>query len=411
MELFNYLVSGAQAFMADKITPRPLAPLCEPLRDRISERLSHVSTLINEHNAQCVTEGKPHQLVSAMSNECRTFWQKLVDQGVRKIRMGTAKQVREPYEPPRANPKLTRGLRNPAVKYPGVSRRVSTCEPLTPVCDCSSRVRPPPEPPPDHPPTHMHVTGTKRTCRPTTGSVTHMFVLPNDVMQYVCVYLGSQHTLLLLSTCKFFLYRSILFIKFADFMWSSLQPVFRWAARIYSVVLCPIFRASVVGESSMNPVEWVTSPLSALPAPCTRHQTKLYPVPNSQLLVKFKSQERKAKMKAREVLTHDKHPYRCLGKLMGRCLSLLWKEAVAVLRSTEIVAMGDILHPVKKWLSRLADPPPQSQYQWVEFDIKEMFPEIHRNDLLPALCWIHEQLVTNKTTRGTLRFFISKDGN
>ena len=40
-----------------------------------------------------------------------------------------------------------------------------------------------------------------------------------------------------------------------------------------------------------------------------------------------------------------------------------------------------------------------------------MFPEIHREDLLPALSWIHEQVVQRKTTRGGLRFFISKDGN
>ena len=344
-----------------------------------------MSTLISEHNERCATEGKPNQFVSAMSNECRTFWQKLVDQGVRKIKTGTATHVREHGAPPRAKPKLTRGLRNPAVKYPGVSRRVSTCAPLTPKCDRQSRIRPPPEPPPHHPPTSVHATSTRRTYRPKTGPGSHVFVLPNNVMQCVCAYLGSQDTPLLLSTCKFPSYRSILFIKFADFMWSGLPPV-KWAAKVYSVINCPILQASMVSESSLNPVVWVSHPLSALPTPQTQRQTKLYPVPNSQLLVKFKSQEHIAKMKAREVLTQDKHPYRRLGKLMGRCLSLLWKEAVTALHSTEIVAMGDILHPIKRWLSRLADPPPQSQYQWVEFDIKEMFPEIHRNDLLPALC-------------------------
>ena len=411
MELFNYLVSGAQAFLANKTDSRPPTPLCAPLHDRIGERLSQVSTLISEHNERCVTEGKPYQLIAEMSNECRTFWKQLVDQGVRKLKTGTANRARGPDALPRATPKLTRGLRTPVVRYPGVSRAVPTRAPAAPVCDCRSRVRPPPEPPPTNPPTHVHGTVARRKGRPTTGSVNNVCVLPNDVMQYICAYLGPRQTPLLLSTCQFLLYRSISFIKFTDFIWSGLQPVFKWTARVYSAIHCPIFRASVVGESPVNPGKWMTSPLIASPAPCARRQTKLYPVPNSQLLVKFKSQERRAKMKAREVLTQDKHPYRRLGKLMGRCLSLLWKEAVTVLNSNEIVAMGDILHPLKKWLSNLSEPPPQSQYQWVEFDIKEMFPEIHRTDLLPALSWIHEQLVKNKTTRGTLRFFISKDGN
>ena len=142
-----------------------------------------------------------------------------------------------------------------------------------------------------------------------------------------------------------------------------------------------------------------------------RPHTKLLPVPNSQLLVKYKSKEHKAAMKAREVLTQDKHPYRRLGKLIGRCLSILWKEASRVLNSREIVAMSDILHPIREWLSKLTDPPPGTEFRWLEFDIKEMFPEIHRDDLLPALCWIHEQVLQKRKNRGTLRFFISRDGN
>ena len=38
MELFNYLISGAQAFVSNGVTPRPPEPLCAPLKERISER-------------------------------------------------------------------------------------------------------------------------------------------------------------------------------------------------------------------------------------------------------------------------------------------------------------------------------------------------------------------------------------
>ena len=140
------------------------------------------------------------------------------------------------------------------------------------------------------------------------------------------------------------------------------------------------------------------------PVEALKTQTNLLPVPNSQLLIKCKSREHKAAVKAREVLTQDKHPFRRLGKLMSRCLSLLWKEAIGVLGAKEIVAMSDILRPIRHWLSNLTDPPPEMEYCWVEFDIRETFPEIQREDVLPALCWVHGQILQRKTTRGALRF-------
>ena len=114
-------------------------------------------------------------------------------------------------------------------------------------------------------------------------------------------------------------------------------------------------------------------------------------------------------MKAKEVLTQVKHPYKSLSRLKRRCLSLLWKHAMPILQSAEIRAITDILHPVRKWLSLLAVP--RCRYKWIEFGIKRMFPNIHREEILPALCGLHQQVAERKTTRGTLRFFISKDGN
>jgi hypothetical protein len=44
-------------------------------------------------------------------------------------------------------------------------------------------------------------------------------------------------------------------------------------------------------------------------------------------------------------------------------------------------------------------------------DVKEMFPEIPRSDIIPALVWIHDQLKEKKKTRGPVEFYLAKDGN
>ena len=44
-------------------------------------------------------------------------------------------------------------------------------------------------------------------------------------------------------------------------------------------------------------------------------------------------------------------------------------------------------------------------------DVKEMFPEIPRSDIIPALVWIHHQLKEKKKTRGLVEFYLAKDGN
>ena len=44
-------------------------------------------------------------------------------------------------------------------------------------------------------------------------------------------------------------------------------------------------------------------------------------------------------------------------------------------------------------------------------DVKEMFPDITRSDIIPVLVWIHDQLRLSKKTRGPVEFYIAKDGN
>ena len=92
------------------------------------------------------------------------------------------------------------------------------------------------------------------------------------------------------------------------------------------------------------------------PTPHTRQratQGRGLPAPNCQLLFKYKSTECASPpvIKMREVLTYASHPFQKFCKLMGRAWTLLWKMAVDVLKSRELIAMPHMLHTVKKWLS------------------------------------------------------------
>ena len=79
---------------------------------------------------------------------------------------------------------------------------------------------------------------------------------------------------------------------------------------------------------------------------------------------------------------------------MGCALTLLWKMAVGVLKSRELIAMPQMLHTVKKWLSTMDKTNMEHAGTpfWTEIDGKEMFPEIPRSDIIPALVWIQDQL-------------------
>ena len=48
-------------------------------------------------------------------------------------------------------------------------------------------------------------------------------------------------------------------------------------------------------------------------------------------------------MKAREVIMYHKHPLRRVAVLVGRCLTLLWREIIRVSGAKELFAMTDIL--------------------------------------------------------------------
>ena len=73
--------------------------------------------------------------------------------------------------------------------------------------------------------------------------------------------------------------------------------------------------------------------------------------------------------------------------------------------AAEIVRMSGIPHPISRWLSHLHAPPPRFQCKWLEFHIREMFPGIHTEDPMPALCWLHE--LWNKKQQGEHSAFFS----
>ena len=94
--------------------------------------------------------------------------------------------------------------------------------------------------------------------------------------------------------------------------------------------------------------------------------------------------------------------------MCGRALTLLWKEVVSVLAPREIISMSDLLHRVRSWTQQ-ADP--GAKWEWVEYDIKEMFPEIPRHEILNALTGLKSMLAGKRRTRGPLNFFMSRDRN
>ena len=137
--------------------------------------------------------------------------------------------------------------------------------------------------------------------------------------------------------------------------------------------------------------------------------------PKCQLLLKYKSQESASPpvIKMREVLTYACHPFQKQCKLIGRALTLLWKMAVDVLGSVELIAVPHMLHAVKKWLSQVntSQSAGAGMPFWTEMDVKQMFLEIPRSDIIPALVWIHDKLKEKKKTRGPVEFYLAKDGN
>ena len=136
-------------------------------------------------------------------------------------------------------------------------------------------------------------------------------------------------------------------------------------------------------------------------------------VPMVCIPIKWKSDECSLVplMKAREVIMYHKHPLRRIAVLVGRCLTMLWREAIRVTGAKELFAMTDVLPFVRSVIKNEQSQREQDvDYWWVEYDLVEMFPNIPREEVLQALQWARDELKSRLTYRGGVRFYLSKSG-
>ena len=140
----------------------------------------------------------------------------------------------------------------------------------------------------------------------------------------------------------------------------------------------------------------------------TQRQSFVLRAPGCQLLVKWKSREEEGWLKAREVLTRAAHPFKKPNKLMGRVMTLFWRLVVTVLRPCELLSMKDLLHVLARWKQSCRAPRKGQKAFWLELDLVEMFPRIPRHAILPALRELVRRTQETKSTRGPIRFWVSK---
>ena len=137
-----------------------------------------------------------------------------------------------------------------------------------------------------------------------------------------------------------------------------------------------------------------------------KQEPRPLPAPNCQLLIKYNSNEQASPplITMREALTYASPPFQFFWKLMGRALTLFWKIAVNVLTSNAPH------HQTKVGTTIPNMNTDERKLLWTEMDVKEMFPEIPKPDIIPAFTGIHTQLVERKR-QGPVEFYIQKDGN
>ena len=130
--------------------------------------------------------------------------------------------------------------------------------------------------------------------------------------------------------------------------------------------------------------------------------------PGCQLLGNWKSQEEEGWLKAREVLTQAAHPLKKPNKIMGRVLTLFWCLVVSVLKPCELLSMKDLLYVLARWKQSYRAPRRGEKAFWLELDLVEMFPRIPHHAILPTLRELVRRTQETKSTRGPIRFRVSK---
>ena len=113
------------------------------------------------------------------------------------------------------------------------------------------------------------------------------------------------------------------------------------------------------------------------------------------------------KLKQREIIRHGTHPFRRYGRVISRCLTLLWKSACDHPDVLEFISMSALKHKVAAWRVQF----PGMAWLFAELDLVEMFPNIDRPSVPIAPIFFFDSLCNSKglCPRNT-RFWIHKGG-
>ena len=107
------------------------------------------------------------------------------------------------------------------------------------------------------------------------------------------------------------------------------------------------------------------------------------------------------------VIRHGSHPFRRYGRLMSRCFSLIWKSACSHPSVLEFISMQELRTVVGRWSAQYTG----DCTTLAELDLVEMFPNVNRQSIPPALIFLFEHHCNTHNMRSQpTRFFIHKGG-
>ena len=112
-------------------------------------------------------------------------------------------------------------------------------------------------------------------------------------------------------------------------------------------------------------------------------------------------------MKQRKVIRHGSHPFQRYGRLISRCLSLLWKSGCSHHRVLEFISMQELRSVIHDWSSLY----PGECVTLAELDLVEMFPNVDPLSIAPALIFFfHYHCQSHGLREDQVKFFVHKGG-
>ena len=98
-----------------------------------------------------------------------------------------------------------------------------------------------------------------------------------------------------------------------------------------------------------------------------------------------KIKEEEGEWKQRVLFSYYSHPLRRYGRRVGRCLTLLLKEAKKYIPSTGILSTQCTMVFIRRWNKWLKEVGSTNPLELWELGVKEMFPSLHREDIFQNL--------------------------